>query len=285
MRWAVLGAGGMLGVDVCSLLQREGDDVDALQRGQLDVRDPQACERALSGVDVVVNCAAYTRVDDAEMDEPLAFDINALAVANVAKAVARGGGRLVHISTDYVFGDEEGPDPLDEDTPLSPRSAYGRTKAAGEWAAAAHCPEHLIVRTAWLYGRGGGCFPKTVVRLLSERGRLSVVDDQHGQPTWTADVADLIVGLVRADALPGIYHATSSGRATWFDLATAVADIGGFSPAQVSPTTTAAFPRPAPRPRFSVLGHRRLIEVGVQPIPPWRQRLEAAADAVLAPEP
>jgi dTDP-4-dehydrorhamnose reductase len=282
MRWIVVGAAGMLGQDVVGAARAAGHDVSALRRSDLDVTDARACADALAGADVVVNGAAYTAVDDAETHEPEAFAVNAVGAANLARAAAATGARLVHPSTDYVFaGDADAP--YGEDAPVAPRSAYGRTKAAGEWAVLAASPDHLVLRTAWLYGAGGGNFPKTIVRVARERGGVDVVDDQRGQPTWTRDVADLAVRLVAAQAPGGIYHATSSGDATWFDFARAAVASAGLDPETVRPTTSEAFVRPAPRPAYSVLGHDALRRAGVEPIGDWRERWDAAAAAVLPP--
>ncbi|HET6165478.1 MAG TPA: sugar nucleotide-binding protein, partial [Marmoricola sp.] len=172
--------------------------------------------------------------------------------------------------------------PYPEDAPTLPASAYGRSKALGERAVRQELPGgHLLVRTAWLYGAHGGCFPKTIARVARERGRVDVVDDQHGQPTWTRDVADLVARLVDADAPAGTYHATSSGATTWFDFARRVVAAAGLDPEVVTPTDTAAFPRPAPRPAYSVLGHAALERVGVTPIADWSERWDEASAEVL----
>jgi dTDP-4-dehydrorhamnose reductase len=281
VRWLVTGAAGMLGRDVVRALASRGHEVTAASRDQLDVGDPAAVEEAVVGHDVVVNCAAYTAVDDAETHEAAAFAVNATAAAYLAAACAASAARLVHVSTDYVFAGTA-QEPYSETAPVSPRSAYGRTKAAGEWAVRANCPDHLVLRTAWLYGAHGGCFPKTIARLLRQRGRLDVVADQSGQPTWTEDVADMTLRLVEAGVPAGTYHATSSGQTTWHGFARAVAAAAGLDPDAVRPTTTEAFPRPAPRPAYSVLGHDALDAAGVEPIGPWQDRWEAAADPVLA---
>ncbi|SFA69340.1 dTDP-4-dehydrorhamnose reductase [Cellulomonas marina] len=280
MRWVVVGAGGMLGQDVVATLGRRDDEVVALGRATLDVLDPDAVRAALVGADVVVNCAAYTAVDAAEDDEPAAFDVNATAAAHLARGAAAAGARLVQVSTDYVF-DGHATTPYAEDAPVAPRSAYGRTKAAGEWAVRALCPDHLVVRTAWLYGAGGPCFPRTIVRVARERAGLDVVDDQVGQPTWTADLADLVVRLVDAGAPAGTYHGTASGRTSWHGFAQAAVAAAGLDPAVVRTTTSAAFARPAPRPAWSVLGHDALVAAGVAPIGDWRSRWDVAADVVL----
>ena len=281
MRWLVAGAGGMLGRDLVAALDGAGEQVTAADRSALDVTDPASARRAAAGHDVVVNCAAWTAVDDAETREPDAFAVNATGAATLARAAREAGARIVHVSTDYVF-DGAATAPYPEDAPLAPRSAYGRTKAAGEWAVRAEHPDHLVVRTAWLYGAHGACFPKTMARLAASRDRLEVVEDQVGQPTWTADVADLLVRLVAARAAPGTYHATSSGAASWFEFAAAVVASAGDDPAKVHATTSESFVRPAPRPAYSVLGHASLRRAGVEPIGPWRERWDVAAPAVLA---
>jgi dTDP-4-dehydrorhamnose reductase len=282
VRWLVTGAKGMLGQDLVDRLAARGDDVTALDRATLDVTDARATADAVEGHDVVVNCAAWTAVDDAETQEPAAFAVNAVGAACVARAAHRHGARLVHISTDYVF-DGAATTPYREDAVPGPRSAYGRTKVAGEWAVRAEAADHLLVRTAWLYGAGGPCFPKTIARVAAERGGLDVVDDQFGQPTWTVDLADLVVRLVDAGAPAGTYHGTASGTTSWLGFARAVVEAAGMDPEIVRPTTSAAFQRPAPRPAFSVLGHDATTAAGVQPIGSWDARWRLAAPSVLAP--
>jgi dTDP-4-dehydrorhamnose reductase len=146
----------------------------------------------------------------------------------------------------------------------------------------AECPDHLIVRTAWLYGAHGACFPKTIVRVARERGVVDVIDDQVGQPTWTVDLAGLVVALVVTKAPAGTYHGTASGETSWYGFAQVAVAATGLDPAIVRPTTSAAFVRPAPRPAYSVLGHDALVAVGVEPIGPWDERWREAAGVVLA---
>lgn len=276
----MVGAGGMLGRDVVDVLRAADRDVLGLGRADLDVTDPVACRERLAGVDVVVNAAAWTAVDDAEEHEAEAFAVNALAPAHLGRAAAAAGARLVHVSTDYVF-DGRADEPYAEGAVTAPRSAYGRTKLAGEWAVAATCRDHVVVRTAWLYG-DGTCFPRTIARLLEQRDTVSVVEDQHGQPTWTRDVAELVLRLVDARVVPGTYHATSAGRATWRDLAQEVARSLGTDPERVRPTTSTDYPTPAERPAWSVLSHQAVRVAGVAPIADWRTRWAEAAGVVLA---
>ncbi|MDQ1701410.1 MAG: dTDP-4-dehydrorhamnose reductase, partial [Frankiaceae bacterium] len=245
-------------------------------RVDCDVTSPDSVAAAVAGAEVVVNCAAYTKVEDAETDEATALAIIGAGPGVVAAACAASGARLVHISTDYVFpGDAT--TPYDEDTPTGPRSAYGRTKLAGELAVLAALPDRSwIVRTAWLYGAYGPNFVATMRRLEASRDTVDVVDDQRGQPTWTVDLATQISLLVDADAPAGIYHGTSSGETTWHGLASEVFALAGADPSRVHPTTSAAFVRPAPRPAYSVLGHRRWAEAGLAPIRDRREALHAA---------
>jgi dTDP-4-dehydrorhamnose reductase len=281
MRWLVTGSTGMLGTDLVDVLHSLGEDVTAATRATLDVTDEAAVQAAVPGHDVVVNAAAWTAVDDAEEHEAAASVVNADAPRLLARAAREHGARLVQVSTDYVF-DGSARAPYPEDAPAAPVSAYGRTKAGGEQAVREELPEgHLLVRTAWLYGAHGGCFPKTIARVARERGEVSVVDDQVGQPTWTRDVADLVVRLVQADAPGGTYHATSSGQCSWFDFARDVVAAAGLEPSLVKSTTSAAFVRPAPRPAYSVLGHEALHRLGVAPIEDWQQRWALAAPSVL----
>lgn len=283
MRWLVTGAGGMLGTDLVAALG--GRDVSALTRSDLDVTDADTVLAAVRGHDVVVNAAAWTAVDDAEAHEPEAFAVNASGPAALARACAATGARLVQISTDYVFSGDAA-QPYAEDAVTGPRSAYGRTKLAGEWAVRAMLPDRSwIVRTAWLYGAGGPNFVATMRRLEAQRDTVAVVDDQVGQPTWTADLAAQVLAMVDAGAPPGTYHATNGGATTWYGLARLVFELAGADPDRVLATTTAAFPRPAPRPAWSVLGHQAWAATGVRPMRGWDQALRAAWPALGGPLP
>jgi dTDP-4-dehydrorhamnose reductase len=281
VRILVTGAAGMLGRDLAQDLGVAGAAISTATRADLDLTDADACAKAVERHDVVVNAAAWTAVDDAESDEAGAFAVNATGVANLARACDLAGARFVHVSTDYVF-DGTASVPYDETALAAPASAYGRTKAAGEWAAQALCADTLLVRTAWLYGAHGRCFPRTIAAALATRPTLDVVTDQVGQPTWTRDVAELIRELLAARAPAGTYHATASGQTSWHGFALAVAATVGADPERVHETSSAAFVRPAPRPAYSVLGHRTLEHAGVDPIGPWLERWAVAAPTVLA---
>ncbi|TWP37451.1 dTDP-4-dehydrorhamnose reductase [Leekyejoonella antrihumi] len=252
--WLLLGGHGMLGTDLQDVLRSAGRHVVTPRSSECDIREPDCLQDRLADVDVVVNLAAWTAVDDAETHEPDAFTLNAVGAHNVARACARANLPLVHLSTDYVF-DGHATSPYPVDAPQAPRSAYGRTKAAGEWAVRAAHPGACIVRTAWLYGAHGSSFVSTMLRLATAHETLSVVDDQVGQPTWTRDVAESVLQLADGEAPGGYYHATSTGSVSWCEFTQEIFRLRGLDPSRVEPTTTAAFPRPAPRPAYSVLDH------------------------------
>lgn len=282
-RWLVAGAAGMLGTDLAVTLEAAGHSVTRADLPDLDILDPASCRRWVAGHDLVVNCAAYTAVDAAESDEARAFAVNAVGAANLARAAAGAGAALVQVSTDYVVAGD-GSVPYPTDAPVAPASAYGRTKAAGEWAVRAECERTWVVRTAWLYGAHGPGIPATVARLAAERESFGFVADQVGQPTWTVDVAAGILRLVDAGAPYGIWHATNAGETSWHGLARAVLEELGMDPDRVRPIATADYPLPAPRPAYSVLSHARWHEHGLAPLPDWRDALHRAAP-VLFPGP
>ncbi|GGI96869.1 dTDP-4-dehydrorhamnose reductase [Streptomyces brasiliensis] len=279
MRWLVTGAGGMLGQDTVEELRRRGEEVTGLDRAALDITRPGSVRRAFEEhrPDVVVNCAAYTAVDDAESDEERALAINGDGPRLLARACARNGARLIHVSTDYVFDGGTRTTPYPEDHPTAPRTAYGRTKLAGEQAVSEELPgASVILRTAWLYGAHGRSFVRTMLELEARRDTLDVVDDQRGQPTWSADVAARIADLGTKPSAHGVFHATSSGEATWHQLAREVFLLVDANPHRVRPTDSRSFPRPAPRPAYSALGHARWRELGLAPLRDWRSALHEA---------
>jgi dTDP-4-dehydrorhamnose reductase len=274
MKWAVLGHAGMLGQDL--MLGLSDRDVLGFDRAEFDITNLESVRSILSDFDVVVNCAAWTAVDDAEVNEAAALAINGTGPANVAQVCSEIGAKLVHISTDYVFsGDADVPYAENEIT--QPKSAYGRTKLAGENAVREFLPkEHYIVRTAWLYGKYGPNFIKTMINLEKTKDAISVVADQIGQPTWTKDLVAQIISMIDAQIPSGTYHATSSGQTSWFGLTQRIFQLLGTDPNRVLPTDSAAFPRPAPRPAYSVLGHEKWAQVGLNPIRDWNDALTAA---------
>jgi dTDP-4-dehydrorhamnose reductase len=283
-RWLVAGASGMLGTDLVAALASRGEAVTGLDRAGLDVTDAASVTDAITRhrPDVVVNCAAWTAVDDAEASEEQALAVNAGGAARLAAGCAAAGARMVQVSTDYVFVGDAGRPYAEDDVP-APRTAYGRTKLAGERAVLDRLPESgYVVRTAWLYGAHGGNFVRTMIKLQDQRPAVDVVDDQHGQPTWTADVAGQIIALVHAAAPPGVYHATSGGQTTWFGLAQEIFGLLGADPARVRPVPSSTLSRPAPRPAYSVLGHGAWARLGVPPIGEWRAALHRAFPELLA---
>ena len=293
MRWLVTGAGGALGHDLLAVLgsrvsgsrvsgsrvsgSRPDDQVTGATRAELDITDADAVRAAVAGQDVVVNAAAYTAVDNAETDEATATVVNGEAVALLARACAEAGAVLLHLSTDYVLpGDATSPCP--EDAPTDPVNAYGRSKLEGESAVLTILPARgYVVRTAWLYGETGTNFVATMLKLAAARPGVTVVDDQRGQPTWTFALAQQLAALgeaaVGGQAEAGIYHGTAAGETSWFGLARAVYVAAGLDPERVQPTTSEAFPRPAKRPAYSVLGHGRWAASGVAVQPDWHDQL------------
>jgi dTDP-4-dehydrorhamnose reductase len=288
--WLITGGAGMLAQDVRTRLAADGVDAVVLSRKELDITDAGSVADAFAAhrPDVVVNCAAWTAVDDAETQEAQALAVNGDGPRHLAAAAAETGTVLLQVSTDYVFpGDAT--EPYAEDAPTGPIGAYGRTKLAGERAVLDLLPDTgYVVRTAWLYGAGGGNFVRTMIKLEAVKDTLDVVDDQRGQPTWTGDLADRLVRLGRAalagTAPAGVYHGTSSGETTWFGLTREIFRLLGADPDRVRPTTSAAFKRPAPRPAYSVLGHDRWKDAGIEPIREWGDALAEAFPALLAAE-
>ncbi|TQL48663.1 dTDP-4-dehydrorhamnose reductase [Homoserinimonas aerilata] len=279
MKILITGANGMLGHDLQAVLADTTHDVTALGRDALDVTDLDAVRAASADHDVIVNAAAYTKVDDAESNEDAAHAVNATGAGNLATAAAENGARLVQVSTDYVF-DGTATTPYAENTPLGPVSAYGRTKADGERLAQTANPDGTyIVRTAWLYGAHGPNFVKTMLRLAGSHDTVSVVTDQIGQPTWTLDLARQIVALIDSDAPAGIYHGTNSGQASWYDFTREIFTLSGLDAERVAPTDSASFVRPAPRPAYSVLGHDAWAAAGLTPLRDWRPALAEALSA------
>jgi dTDP-4-dehydrorhamnose reductase len=279
--WLVTGAGGQLATHAVDRLRDEGTEVFALTRKDLDITSPADVEQVIAELrpDVVLNAAAYTAVDAAEDDEPTAALVNEAGPRLLAEALARHGGRLLHVSTDYVFGGTAD-QPYETDDPVDPQGAYGRTKLAGEIAVRTVLPDRShIVRTAWVYGGPSPNFVDTMLRLERERDTVDVVDDQIGSPTWVADLAAGLVQLGAAPAPPSVLHFVNSGRASWFDLAQEAFRRAGADPSRVHPVKAAAFARRAQRPAWSVLSTRSWTDAGLPAPRPWRDALGAALAA------
>ncbi|MBV9464564.1 MAG: dTDP-4-dehydrorhamnose reductase [Solirubrobacterales bacterium] len=274
MRIVITGAAGMLGQDLRSAASAAGHEVLALVRAELDITDPDAVQRQLAQArpEVVINCAAWTDVDGAEGDYPGAVAVNGAGAGNVARAAAAAGAWTLHVSSDYVF-DGAKREPYLESDPVAPLSAYGRSKLEGELAVARAAPgRHTIVRSSWLFGNGGPCFPATILRLAAERDELTVVEDQVGCPTFTGHLAPALVDLAwsAGSAVEGIMHVAGAGACSWYELAREIVARAGLE-CRVHPGTTEEMARPAPRPAYSVLGTERGHTA--PRLPHWRQGL------------
>ena len=269
MRVLIFGATGLLG----KALMKEwtGDEIRGLGSTAADVRDECQVLGAVARhkPDWIVLAAAYTDVDGCETNQELAFAVNTRGAANVARAAKEHGARLLFVSTDYVFGGTKS-SPYEVDDVRSPRSVYGRSKAEAEVELQRILPESCIARTSWLYGKGGKCFPDTILKLAGSRPVLDVVNDQRGSPTYAVDLARAIAELCRKDAR-GIVHVTNSGDCTWFDFAREIAARAGLA-TEVRPTTSDKFVRPAERPKYSVLSPAMLKSYGIT-MPDWRDAL------------
>jgi dTDP-4-dehydrorhamnose reductase len=283
--WGVIGNTGMLGSGLEQELLSSGHQAIGFNRSNLDLsKSPSELAQEISShgqFDVLVNCVAYTAVDKAESESDQATLVNGEYAGKLALVANELGSRFVHISTDYVF-DGDSDTPYQPEHKTNPQSAYGRSKLAGEMAVQESGADYQIYRTAWLYGAHGPCFPKTVQRVLGQAGSMKVVADQIGQPTWTVDLAKLIIAHSKLDqaARPRIVHGTASGEASWFDFAVEIAGFLGFDPEKVvRPITTADYPTPAKRPAYSVLDNQ--TETGLV-IGDWQERWREAAGEVLA---
>jgi dTDP-4-dehydrorhamnose reductase len=288
MRFAVLGAGGQLGRDLCPLLP---GDVVPLDRSRADLTRFDSLRALFADLrpDVVVNCAAYNFVDRAESEPQEAFAVNAWGVRQLASLCRDHGCTLVHFSTDYVFGlDASRSTPLAETDPPGPVNVYGLSKLAGEYLARATCPRHVVIRTCGLYGLGGSGgkgtnFVETMLRLAGEGKPVRVVDDQTLTPSYSADVARVTVDLLAAGA-SGLYHLTNAGACTWYQFARAVFDLAGVA-AEVTPISSAQFGAPARRPSYSVLAPASIRALGLSPLRPWPDALAAYLEARKARNP
>jgi dTDP-4-dehydrorhamnose reductase len=275
----VTGAGGQLGRE---LVGAWGDDeVAGLTRDELDVTDEGAVLATIAELapEVVVNCAAWTAVDACEEEPERAHRVNALAPWWLARACRTVGARLVHVSTDYVFGGDAPRRPdgtvrgWTEFDAVDPRSVYGRSKAAGEQLVRATLREHHIVRTAWVCGAYGRNFVTTMLELADRGGPVRVVDDQYGSPTFTADLAVALRQLAASDR-HGTWHRTNAGHTSWYGLAAATFELAGRD-VDLGPQPSTALDRPAPRPPWSVLDATHATAAGLRPLPPWRDGLRA----------
>ncbi len=285
----ITGARGQLGSDLVAAAEAAGIPLRAFGSRELDITDQSAVDDALAafahtasadrrtggGAAVVVNAAAYTAVDDAETDPDAAYAVNAAGPTHLAQSAARLGLGLIHVSTDYVFPGD-GTRPYEIDDPTGPQSVYGASKLAGEQAVLDAHPDAHVVRTAWVWGATGSNFVKTMAKLEAARPTLSVVDDQRGSPTYAADLAAGLLELAGTDVPGGVLHATNAGETTWFGFARSIFAELRADPERVQPTTTAEFPRPAPRPAYSVLSSAAWTAAGLSPLRGWESALAAA---------
>jgi dTDP-4-dehydrorhamnose reductase len=272
----ITGSKGQLGTDSVAIL-REAHDVLAMGRSDLDITDPVAVERVVGGFRpaVILNCAAYTRVDDCEGERALAFAVNVTGPHNLALCTQKYGGKLIHISTDYVFdGTKTVPNPYAEDDEPAPVSAYGQTKLEGERVILGVTDRCLIVRTAWIYGIVGRNFLKTILRLAlrDPQKEIRVVNDQFGSLTWSFRLARQLERLIEVDGR-GIYHATAEGYGSWYEVAAIFLRRMGVAH-KVSPCTSEQYPTRAVRPRNSILENHRLKAAGIDCMRPWKEDLE-----------
>lgn len=285
MKVLITGAGGQLGTALRAN-PPEGVTINCYASSQLDIRDREAVLAAAAAdmPRIIINAAAFTKVDEAETKPDLANAINNEGVANLAHAANECGARLIHISTDFVF-DGRASTPYSPEDTTSPLSVYGRTKRAGEIAAG---PDALIVRTGWVYGPRGRNFVSTMLRLMREREELRVVDDQIGTPTSTSSLAEAIWSLAAAD-VRGLWHFSDSGVASWYDFAVAIMEesmaMGILSrEISIAPIATDEYPTPARRPRFSVLDKRKTFAALGKDAPHWRSKLRQTLEATESDE-
>jgi dTDP-4-dehydrorhamnose reductase len=269
MRITLFGATGLLGNDL--MREPTTDPISGLNSKDADIRDPEAIAQALAGTrpDWIILAAAYTDVDGCETNRDLAFAVNRDGAINVGRAAKKIHARLLFLSTDYVF-DGTKTTPYETTDPRAPQTVYGKTKAEAELRLTEILPECCIVRTSWVYGTGGKCFPDTILKLAAIRPELSVVNDQRGSPTYTVDLARAIIQLCRQN-VSGIVHLTNAGDCTWYDFAQEIIGAAGL-PAQIRPVTSEEFPRPAKRPAYSALSPVSREKLGIS-MPDWRDAL------------
>jgi len=275
VRVVILGAGGQLAYDLQRVM--EGWDLTTLRHADLDVCDHDRVRSRLNDIrpDVVINTAAFHRVDDCEEQIRKAFEANTFAVRNLARLCAELNSVLVHISTDYVFGGEKRTPYAEADLP-HPLGVYGASKLAGEYFVRNDCPNHLLVRTSGLYGIAGssgkgGNFVETMIRMAKEGEPIRVVEDQVLTPTWTRSLAETMKELLEKRSR-GLYHVTNRGACSWYDFAARIFDLVGKKP-DLAPITTEAYGARARRPAYSVLGHGRMLEAGIAEPPDWEDSL------------
>lgn len=274
MKILVAGANGQLGQELVQQLKQADVELFAFTKTELDICNLAIVQQVVQEIQphVIINAAAFTKVDLAETEQDLAFAVNAYGQRNLAVAAEQVGAKVCYVSTDYVF-DGEAQSPYEEHALVNPIGVYGKSKYAGEQLTQTVSSKYFIVRTAWVYGEYGPNFVKTMLRLAAERDELGVVSDQIGSPTYTVDLAAFILELVQTEKY-GIYHCTNSGQCSWYEFAQAIFEESNLQ-IKVNPLTTAQYPTPAKRPSYSVLSDRALRVNGFTPIRHWRDGLKA----------
>ena len=279
MRVLVIGGSGMLGQDLLGELKAAGHEVVSPSSQELDITEPESVAQisAMDRFDWCINCAAYTAVDQAESDEAAAYALNALGPGYLARMCAMRGLPLLHVSTDFVFDGNKVEDYTEEDV-TNPLGVYGKSKLAGEEAVLQTFPMSIVVRTSWLFGPHGNSFPRTMIQAWKAGKHLKVVADQTGKPTYTRDLAQVLVQMCERRAFPGIYHVTGPEKLSWFEFAkeaiTAYQEFVGESrPVEIEAIRTSDWPTPAKRPANSSLSNEKLIAAGIEQLPPLRQAL------------
>ena len=271
MKILITGASGMLGYDLQETLKNH--ELILFKSKTLDITNKQIVNEKIGKIepDIVINAAAYTNVDACEKNYDDAYKVNALGPKNLAKVCKELDIPLVHISTDYVFNGEKNT-PLKEEDEIGPKTAYGKTKLEGEIFIQETCNKYFIIRTAWLYGCNGNNFVKTMLELAKNNNEINVVNDQVGSPTYTFDLAIAISKIIETDDY-GIYHLTNSGSCSWYEFSKEIFKLSNIN-IKVNPVSTEEFPRPAPRPKYSVLSDEKWINKGFKPLRNYKEALK-----------
>ncbi|WP_025847892.1 dTDP-4-dehydrorhamnose reductase [Paenibacillus ehimensis] len=274
MKIFVTGASGQLGTDLVNLLKTKGYEVFGTSSKELDITDTYAVKSLIAEdkqPNIIIHSAAYTKVDQAEKDSDEAYAVNAYGTRNVAMAARACGAKLIYISTDYVF-DGTSKVPYNEFAPVSPQSVYGKSKLAGEQFVREWVPKHYILRTSWVFGKHGSNFVSTMLKLAEDRTQLNVVHDQFGSPTYTVDLAEFILQLFDKE-LYGTYHVSNTGICSWYEFSKEIFYQAGLQHIEVNPVTSLEFPRPAPRPAYSVMDHMAIRINGLNDLRHWKEAL------------